>query len=106
MGFLPVKNNEYNSENQRLHASLHLASYSAYRGSFSHEFHHELLNDGTVTLIGPKSRIPLLGDWGVDEVGMDGMTYSLPQLRIVPTDRFKPYCNIFSRFLAADWFGS
>ena len=95
-----------NSESQRLHASLHLASYSAYRGSFPHEFQHELLNDGMVKLIGPKSRMLLSGDGDVDEVGVDGMAYSLPQLRIVPTDRFKPYCNIFSRFLAADRFGS
>ena len=94
------------SESQCLHASLHLASYSAYRGSFSHEFHHELLNDGTVKLIGPKLRMLLSGDGDVDEVGVDGMAYSLPQLRIVPTDTFKPYCNIFSRFLAADRLGS
>ena len=48
----------------------------------------------------------LSGDGDVDEVGVDGMAYSLPQLRIVPTDTSKPYCNIFSRFLAADRLGS
>ena len=64
-----------NSENQRLHASLHLASYSAYRGSLSHEFHHELLNDGTVTLIGPKLRMLLSGDGDADEVGMEKLMW-------------------------------
>ena len=67
-----------NSESQRLHASLHLASYSAYKVSFSHEFHHELLNDGTVKLIGPKLRMLLSGDGDVDEVGVDGMAWRIP----------------------------
>ena len=50
-----------------------------------------------------QARILLLGDGDVDEVGM---SHSLLLLRIVPSDRFKPYCNNFSRFLASDRFRS